>query len=191
MHGRLSRVQHAGSGLFAGIPQDFSVVRYHSLAVSGSLGPEGRVTAWTDDGVVMGIEHRRRPMWGVQFHPESIATEHGRKLFENFYELARRAPRAARSARARRAVRARRRRRRRRSAAAAGARRVELRMRARSRASRPTEPLFERLFGEAEHAFWLDSADAPTRARPVAPTSARRAGAERCVLEYDVAAQAS
>ena len=52
-------------------------MRYHSLAVTGALGPEGRVTAWTDDGVVMGIEHRSRPLWGVQFHPESVATEHG------------------------------------------------------------------------------------------------------------------
>ncbi len=86
MHGRLSRVQHENRGLFAGVPQGFSVVRYHSLAVTGSLGPEGRVTAWTDDGVVMGIEHRRRPLWGVQFHPESIATEHGRRIVENFYD---------------------------------------------------------------------------------------------------------
>ena len=89
MHGRLSAVEHDGEGLFAGIPQGFSVVRYHSLAVAGDLGPQGRVTAWTDEGVVMGIEHRSRPMWGVQFHPESIATEHGLRLFENFYELAR------------------------------------------------------------------------------------------------------
>ena len=89
MHGRLSAVKHDGDGLFAGIPQGFSVVRYHSLAVAGELGPQGRVTAWTDEGVVMGIEHRSRPMWGVQFHPESIATEHGRRLFENFYALAR------------------------------------------------------------------------------------------------------
>src|SRR6476619_254913 len=53
------------------------------------MGPDGHVTAWADDGVVMGIEHRRRPLWGVQFHPESIATEHGAKLVENFYALAR------------------------------------------------------------------------------------------------------
>ena len=102
MHGRLSQVQHLDSGLFAGIPQDFSVVRYHSLAVTGPLGPEGRVTAWTEDGVVMGIEHRSRPMWGVQFHPESIATEHGRAVVENFYAIARAAPNAASRARARR-----------------------------------------------------------------------------------------
>ena len=89
MHGRLSQVHHLGSGLFEGLPQDFSVVRYHSLAVTGPIGPEGRVTAWTDDGVVMGIEHRSRPLWGVQFHPESVATEYGRAVVENFYALAR------------------------------------------------------------------------------------------------------
>jgi para-aminobenzoate synthetase len=184
MHGRLSGVKHEGEGLFAGIPQDFSVVRYHSLAVSGALG-EGRVTAWTDDGVVMGIEHTSRPMWGVQFHPESIATEHGRKLFENFYEMARR----------HRALRGRRtnmpaplRRARERSAIAQGSPPAsELKLHWRTLEGEPgAERLFERLFGDAEHAFWLDSADAPT-------TLARRsfmgtsAGAERKVLEYDVA----
>jgi para-aminobenzoate synthetase len=198
MHGRLSGVKHEGEGLFADIPQDFSVVRYHSLAVSGALG-EGRVTAWTEDGVVMGIEHTSRPMWGVQFHPESIATEHGRKLFENFYEMARR----------HRALRGRRtnmpaplRRARERSAPAQGSQPApspasgssqgaahprELKLDWRTLQGEPVaELLFERLFGEAEHAFWLDSADAPT-------TLARRsfmgtsAGAERKVLEYDVA----
>ncbi len=68
MHGRISHVRHVGDGLFEGMPQDFSVVRSRSLAVTGPIGPDGRVTAWTDDGVVMGIEHRSRPMWGV--HPE-------------------------------------------------------------------------------------------------------------------------
>jgi len=198
MHGRLSGVKHEGEGLFAGIPQDFSVVRYHSLAVSGALG-EGRVTAWTDDGVVMGIEHTSRPMWGVQFHPESIATEHGRKLFENFYEMARR----------HRALRGRRtnmpaplRRARERSAIAQGSPPVamaasssaggaaparELKLHRRTLQGEPVaELLFECLFGDAQHAFWLDSADPPT-------TLARRsfmgtsAGAERKVLEYDVA----
>jgi para-aminobenzoate synthetase len=185
MHGRLSGVKHLASGLFEGIPQDFSVVRYHSLAVGDSLGPEGRVTAWTDDGVVMGIEHRRRPMWGVQFHPESIATEHGRRLFENFYALAR----AHRSSRVPRA-----------GSAPAPPQRpphlprprrhgAGLRVHTRSlEGEAPTEPLFERLFGEAEHAFWLDSADAPT---PLARSSFLGAtmGPNRCVIEYDVEIQ--
>ncbi|HLB21706.1 MAG TPA: chorismate-binding protein, partial [Solirubrobacteraceae bacterium] len=180
MHGRLSRVRHDETGLFAGIPQDFSVVRYHSLAVTGSLGPEGRVTAWTDDGVVMGIEHRRRPLWGVQFHPESVATEHGRRLVENFYDrLGHRGRPRSRRAKIR-------------AARSGRLRAVEtaddaLKLHVRSIAGEPpTEPLFERLFGDAEHAFWLDSADAPTRLaqRSFLGTSA---GADRCVLEYDVA----
>ncbi len=90
MHGRLSNVRHEGTGLFEGVPQDFSVVRYHSLAITSPMGPEGRETAWAEDGVVMGAEHRARPMWGVQFHPESVATEHGRKIAENFYAMAER-----------------------------------------------------------------------------------------------------
>jgi len=87
MHGRLSHIFHEGSGLFLDIPQGFPVVRYHSLAITG-MNADGNVCAWADDGVVMGIEHRRRPMWGVQFHPESIATEHGATLVRNFYGLA-------------------------------------------------------------------------------------------------------
>ena len=181
MHGRRSSVQHVGSGLFAGIPQDFAVVRYHSLAVSGPLGPEGRVTAWTGDGVVMGIEHRHRPLWGVQFHPESIATEHGLALVENFYALARH-HRRPRSLRPRRPVVAPTRRPR--ARAAAGKSSVKLRVR-RLAGEPSTELLFERLFGSAEHAFWLDSADAPT---PLAQCSylGTSAGPEGCLLEYDV-----
>ncbi|MGD0455508.1 MAG: aminodeoxychorismate synthase component I [Solirubrobacteraceae bacterium] len=181
MHGRLSTVKHHGSGLFEGIPQDFSVVRYHSLAVGGELGPQGHVTAWTDEGVVMGIEHRSRPLWGVQFHPESIATEHGRKLFENFYALAG----AHRAARARPASTPRTppRRPRRPERRADGTARSLL---VRSLEGEPsTELLFERLFGAAEHAFWLDSADAPT---PLAQCSflGTTMGPDRCVIEYDV-----
>ena len=98
MHGRLSPIQHDESALFAGIPQDFLAVRYHSLVV-GAVPAELRVTAWTPDGVVMGLEHRARPLFGVQFHPESVSTRHGRRLIENFRDLtrARRAP-AARGA---------------------------------------------------------------------------------------------
>ena len=167
-------------GLFAGIPQDFPVVRYHSLAIT-DMGPDGNVTAWADDGVVMGIEHRRRPMWGVQFHPESIATEHGARLVENFYDLARR-QRSPRWRGAKRPLQAPRRSTARRVRSGGG----ESELRLRSIPGEPsTEALFERLFGDAEHAFWLDSADAPTRLaqRSFLGTSA---GAGRCVLEYDV-----
>ena len=183
MHGRLSRIEHEQSGLFEGIPQGFPVVRYHSLQITG-MGPDGHVTARADDGVVMGIEHLRRPLWGVQFHPESIATEHGAKLIENFYRLAR-SRKTSRWRGAKRPLQASKRRSLVRRAAATG---VE--MHVRTIPGEPsTEALFERLFGEAEHAFWLDSADAPTRLaqRSYLGTSA---GAERCVLEYDVDAGA-
>jgi len=184
MHGRLSRVRHLDSGLFAGIPQDFSVVRYHSLAVTGSLGSEGRVTAWTDDGVVMGIEHRSRPLWGVQFHPESVATEHGRTLVENFYALARRHRSPRHPPRSRPAPPVPRRRARRRGEGSESGR--QTRLRTRSIAGEPsTELLFERLFGAAEHAFWLDSADAPTRLAQCSYLGTST-GPDRCVLEYDV-----
>ncbi len=184
MHGRLSRVQHLGSGLFEGIPQDFSVVRYHSLAVTGPLEPEGRVTAWTPDGIVMGIEHRHRPLWGVQFHPESVATEHGLRLVENFYALARRHS-SARAPRPSRPVVPRRRAARPRPGANGGTR-VQLRVR--TLAGEPsTELLFDRLFGAAAYAFWLDSADAPTRLAQCSYLGTS-AGPEWRVLEYDVAA---
>ena len=205
MHGRLSGVRHDGSGLFEGIPQGFSVVRYHSLAVAGELGPEGRVTAWTDEGVVMGIEHRRRPMWGVQFHPESIATEHGRRLCENFYALAAKhnASRARRADRPRTPPR-----RPRDPPGGEGGRGTDggsgheatgesgrdpaegrLRLLVRSLEGEPsTELLFERLFGAADYAFWLDSADAPTRLAQRSFLGAS-IGAQRRVIAYDVQEQ--
>jgi para-aminobenzoate synthetase len=156
-------------------------VRYHSLAVAGSLGPEGRVTAWTDEGVVMGLEHTRRPMWGVQFHPESIATDHGRRLFENFYALARRhnATRTRPAGRPRTPPQ-------RPPQPERKATGTGLELRVRSIEGEPsTELLFERLFGTAEHAFWLDSVDAPTR---LAQSSflGTTMGPHRCVIEYDV-----
>ena len=103
MHGRLSPIQHDESALFAGLPQDFLAVRYHSLVV-GAVPAELRVSAWTPDGVVMGLEHKERPLFGVQFHPESVSTRHGRRLIENFRDLtrARGAPAAGRFARPRR-----------------------------------------------------------------------------------------
>jgi para-aminobenzoate synthetase len=179
MHGRLSHVRHVASGLFEGIPQDFSVVRYHSLAVTGRMGPEGRVTAWTDDGVVMGIEHRRRPIWGVQFHPESVSTEYGRALVENFYKLAR-ASKPARSPGSRRLVTTAQRH----PEPSATAPRQQLCMR--TIEGEPSgELVFERLFGEADYAFWLDSADAPTRLAQCSYMGTSM-GADSCVLEYDV-----
>jgi para-aminobenzoate synthetase len=179
MHGRLSHVQHTGSGLFEGVPQDFKVVRYHSLAVTGSLGDEGREIAWTADGVVMGIEHAHRPMWGVQFHPESISTEYGHRLFENFYKLAHahKPPRRHRLNRPSMPPR----RCRRRSAADS-----EVRLMVRTiEGDAATELLFERLFGAAEHAFWLDSADTSTKLGQSSYLGTS-IGPNRVVLEYDV-----
>jgi para-aminobenzoate synthetase len=178
MHGRLSRIFHEGDGLFAGIPQGFPVVRYHSLAITG-MGPEGNVCAWADDGVVMGIEHRSRPLWGVQFHPESIATDHGAKLVENFYALARQRKEPPLRATKRPGSAPRRNR-----PSVAAAAKAELQMRT-IPGEASTEALFERLFGDQEYAFWLDSADAPTR---LAQSSylGTSAGPDRCVLEYDV-----
>jgi para-aminobenzoate synthetase len=86
-HGRLSAVLHDDSPLFAGIPREFQAVRYHSLCVEQPLPDELHGIAWTTDGVLMALEHRDRPLWGVQFHPESICTEHGRRLIENFRKL--------------------------------------------------------------------------------------------------------
>ena len=89
VHGRISPVFHDESPLFAGIPQGFGAVRYHSLRVDDALPEVVRRSAWTADGTVMGLSHRERPHWGVQFHPESICTEHGRRLLENFRDLSR------------------------------------------------------------------------------------------------------
>jgi para-aminobenzoate synthetase len=186
MHGRLSPITHVDDGIFAGIPQRFRAVRYHSLAVrAGSLGPDGRLLAWTDDGVVMGIEHRHRPICGVQFHPESVATEYGHRLFENFYARAERhaldqrgprwhgiAPRGG-------VVRPP-------SRLPTEAPTPDHALRVRTVSGVPSaERLFAALFGHASHAFWLDSADAPSR---LAQRSflGMSAGPERCQLTADV-----
>ena len=84
-HGEVATVEHDGAGLFEGIPSPVHVVRYHSLAAV-ELPPSLRVTATSDDGVVMGVAHRTLPLVGVQFHPESVLSEHGARLVANFLE---------------------------------------------------------------------------------------------------------
>jgi anthranilate synthase component 2 len=90
MHGKTSLVAHTGVGVFQDIPSPFTVIRYHSLAIErDSLPACLEVTAWTDDGEIMGVRHRELAIEGVQFHPESILSEHGHKLLQNFLALQR------------------------------------------------------------------------------------------------------
>jgi anthranilate synthase component 2 len=85
MHGKLSAIHHEGQGIFAGMPQPFTATRYHSLIVRrDDLPAELEVTAWTDDGLIMGLRHRQHPIEGVQFHPESILTEGGMQILKTF-----------------------------------------------------------------------------------------------------------
>lgn len=89
LHGKVSDIVSHGTGLFAGVPSRIKGARYHSLTVKReTLPPELKITAETDSGVIMGLEHERFPIHGVQFHPESIASEHGRTLIGNFLKLA-------------------------------------------------------------------------------------------------------
>lgn len=89
MHGKPSTVRHEGKGLFAGLPDEFTAIRYHSLTIDpDSVPDELLVTARADDGVIMGVSHRELPLHGVQFHPESIDTQHGHRLLQNFLDLA-------------------------------------------------------------------------------------------------------
>lgn len=85
MHGKLSQIQHNNAGVFAGLPSPFTATRYHSLIVQRDDVPaELEVTAWTDDGLIMGLRHQAHPVQGVQFHPESIMTDAGKALLSNF-----------------------------------------------------------------------------------------------------------
>jgi anthranilate synthase component 2 len=89
MHGKTSPIHHNGASIFAGMPNPFTATRYHSLSVRRETLPDTlEVLAWTDDGEIMGMRHRDRPWFGVQFHPESIATEGGHHLLANFLDLA-------------------------------------------------------------------------------------------------------
>ena len=87
MHGKVSPIQHTGAGVFAGLPSPFTATRYHSLIVEEPLPGELEATAYTPEGELMGVRHRTRPIYGVQFHPESILTEHGHDILRNFLNV--------------------------------------------------------------------------------------------------------
>ena len=88
MHGKMSLINHDGEGVFKGLPNPFEAIRYHSLAVYKEDMPEDlEVTAWTDNGIVMGVRHKTYPVEGIQFHPESIMTKVGHDLLRNFLEM--------------------------------------------------------------------------------------------------------
>ncbi|MGW5481612.1 chorismate-binding protein [Streptomyces sp. NPDC004008] len=152
-HGYLSTVRHDGRDLFQGLPQNFTAVRYHSLSVAEPLPETLEATAWAEDGVVMGLRHRTRPLWGVQFHPESVLTDYGHRMLVNFRNLtaerARRTrtknttiPQSATSVpRPRRTVRP--------------AHRLHYR---RLATAVDAEAAFARMCADAPRAFWLDSA---------------------------------
>jgi para-aminobenzoate synthetase len=180
MHGRVSAVLHEESRLFAGIPREFQAVRYHSLCVEQPLPDELEPIAWTSDGVLMAVAHRTRPRWGVQFHPESISTEYGRKLLANFRDLTAE-HQAANGARpiGNGTI-----------AAPPAPRRPVERKRLTLSVKRldtlvDPERAFVHLYGDHRYAFWLDSSKVDERSRfsfmgaPGGPLSA--------VITYDVA----
>ncbi len=87
MHGKTSAIHHRGQGVFGGLPDPFDAIRYHSLVITKDTVPDClEVTAWTDNGLVMGVKHKTHPVQGVQFHPESIMTPVGKDLLKNFLE---------------------------------------------------------------------------------------------------------
>jgi anthranilate synthase component 2 len=89
MHGKISPITHGGTDIFAGLPSPFNATRYHSLTIRPETLPDTLIaTAHTEDGTIMGLRHRSLPIFGVQFHPESIASEHGHKILQNFLDIA-------------------------------------------------------------------------------------------------------
>jgi para-aminobenzoate synthetase len=139
-HGRTSPIEHNGTGLFAGLPSPLRAVRYHSLAVT-DLPESLEATAWTPDGVLMALQHRTKPLWGVQFHPESIRTEHGHRLLRNFADLTPVRPRPVITTS---------------SAGRIKGEPIAVHVRHMPTTVGP-EAVFDQLFRHAEHAFWLDS----------------------------------
>jgi para-aminobenzoate synthetase len=176
MHGCVVEIEHDGSLLFAGIPSPFQATRYHSLALAHPLPPSLREIA-TADGVPMAIEHRTRPQWGVQFHPESIATPHGKRLLENFRDLT--GP--ARVDLVTYAV-----------TNSTSPSQTTLKVR---RIEEPpyAEGAFVALYGESEDAFWLDSSRAGERGRfsfmgdangPLAEIVTHELGGDEAIFDY-------
>jgi len=89
MHGKISNISHSGTGIFRDVPDGFNATRYHSLTIEPESLPDClEVTAKTEDGTIMGVSHKQHPVHGVQFHPESIRSEHGKTLMANFLKLA-------------------------------------------------------------------------------------------------------
>jgi len=88
MHGKVSQIFHTGEGVFKGIPSPFTAVRYHSLVIERESLPDVlKITAWSEDEEIMGVQHREYPVFGVQFHPESVLSEHGMDILKNFLEV--------------------------------------------------------------------------------------------------------
>ncbi|MFZ5889624.1 MAG: aminodeoxychorismate synthase component I [Myxococcota bacterium] len=155
-HGYLTRIDHRGRELFAGLPQKFTAVRYHSLCVAQPLPEELEAVAWAEDGLIMALRHRRLPRWGVQFHPESISTEYGAQLLENFRRLAleRARPRAPRGERVRTASA---------NLLSPNTKQPKAPPSLQVHVQRldrliDAEGAFTKLFGQSNRAFWLDSA---------------------------------
>lgn len=156
VHGRMSKIFHDGEGLFRGIPNPFRVVRYHSLVAPEPLPASLRKTAWTEDQLVMAVAHASRPLWGVQFHPESICTEYGALLIENFLRLAKEAISSRKADPAQVFVPAR---------CSTKPKEVSESVPAAERTAfvkrlplkETTTQIFERVFNDDAYAFWLDS----------------------------------